>query len=158
MRKSNREVKDINQILDVIERCNRCILALNSDDNYPYLVPQNYGYKYEDSKLSLYLHGALEGKKHDLIKLNNRASFEMDTSHEIFSDRDRGYCTFHYESVIGRGRIKYIEEFEEKLVALQIIVDKYHRGEEKFEFSKNAMDRTRVFKLEVEEFTCKVYE
>ena len=38
MRKSEREIKDLQDIVSVMEKCDVCRLALN-DDGYPYIIP-----------------------------------------------------------------------------------------------------------------------
>ena len=151
MRQKNREIKDINKIAEVIDACEVCRIAINGGE-YPYIVPLNFGYEMGE-KLVLYFHSALEGMKIDLIKKNNKVSFEMDTAHELYSEESRGYCTFRYKSVIGTGEIYFIEDEEEKENALQKIMDHYHM--EDFPWSRAAMPRTLVYKLEVRTITGK---
>ena len=94
-----------------MKRCDGCRLALN-DDGYPYILPLNFGIKIVDGKVILYFHSALEGYKVDIIKKDNRASFEMDCKHQLQYFKEKGYCTMAYESVIGSGRIRILEEVE----------------------------------------------
>ena len=151
MRQKNREIKDINKIEEVIDACEVCRIAINGGE-YPYIVPLNFGYEMGES-LVLYFHSALEGMKIDLIKKNKKVSFEMDTAHELYSEESRGYCTFRYKSVIGTGEIYFIEDEKEKEHALQKIMDHYHM--EDFPWSRAAMPRTLVYKLEVRTITGK---
>lgn len=151
MRQKNREIKDINKIAEVIDACEVCRIAINGGE-YPYIVPLNFGYEMGEN-LVLYFHSALEGMKIDLIKKNNKVSFEMDTAHELYSEESRGYCTFRYKSVIGTGEIYFIEDEKEKENALQKIMDHYHM--EDFSWSRAAMPRTLVYKLEVRTITGK---
>ncbi len=72
MRRTDREVKDTAEIMKIIEKCDVCRLGL-SDGNVPYVVPMNYGYEYSDGKLTLYFHGAKEGKKLQIIQNNASA-------------------------------------------------------------------------------------
>jgi len=73
MKRSEREIKDRKEIEAIIERADVCRLGL-SDDNMPYIIPMNFGYK--DNRL--YFHCAKKGKKIDIIKRNNSTCFEMD--------------------------------------------------------------------------------
>jgi len=41
----------------------------------------NFGMQVLEGKITLYFHGATEGKKYELIRKNNKASFEMDCDH-----------------------------------------------------------------------------
>ena len=38
MRKANKEVKDIEKIVEVMKKCEVCRIALN-DEEYPYILP-----------------------------------------------------------------------------------------------------------------------
>lgn len=67
MRRADREVKDFDQILDIMRGCDICELALNDVDGYPYVLPMNFALVMRDGKPALYFHGAREGKKLDLI-------------------------------------------------------------------------------------------
>lgn len=152
MRQKNREIKEFNEIIEVMKSCDVCRLALN-DGGYPYILPLNFGIEVVDGKLNLYFHSALEGHKVDLIKKDNRASFEMDCRHQLQYFEEKGYCTMSYESVIGRGRIRILDE-EEKMDALMKLMDHYHMGKEAY-FNPAAIPRTLVYVLEVEKITAK---
>lgn len=68
MRQENREIKEFNEIIEVMKNCDVCRLALN-DDEYPYILPLNFGMEIVDGKVNLYFHSALEGyKKQTLLK------------------------------------------------------------------------------------------
>lgn len=152
MRRSDREIKSLDEIINVMARCDVCRLALN-DAGYPYILPLNFGMKTEGNQIALYFHGAGEGKKYELIAQDNRASFEMDCSHRLVTDISKGSCTMEYESVIGRGRVEIVPE-EEKYEALCILMKHYHR--EDFLFNKDVLPYTTVFKLTVEQVTGKI--
>lgn len=152
MRKKEREVKDINEIVDIIKRCDVCRLGLN-DGEYPYIIPLNFGLEFENEKITLYFHSALEGKKVDLIKNNKKASFEMDCNHELQYFEDKGYCTMAYESVMGGGKLKILDE-DQKLAALKSMMAQYH-GDRNAYFNQAAISRTLVYSLEVEYISAK---
>lgn len=151
MRRSDREIKNFNDIISVMNKCDVCRLALN-DEYYPYIVPVNFGIEVLDNRIILYFHGAAEGKKYELIKRDNRAGFEMDCSHKLVTDILHGNCTMEYESVIGRGLIEIVQE-DEKYDALCILMKHYHRDD--FPFNRDIIPQTTVFKLTVEAVTGK---
>lgn len=113
MRRSDREITDKAEIIEIIEKCDVCRLAL-SDNNVPYVVPMNYGYEYTEGKLTLYFHGAKEGKKLEVINNNPLACFEMDCSHKLMEADEACDYTMEYESVIGNGIISLCSEKNEK--------------------------------------------
>ena len=152
MRQKNREITDIQEIIEVMKQCDVVRLALN-DDEYPYILPLNFGMDVSDGKIILLFHSALEGHKIDLIKKDNRASFEMDCKHQLQYFDDIGYCTMSYESVIGIGKIRILKD-EEKMQALRKLMDHYHPDENAY-FNPAAVERTMVYTLEVEKITGK---
>lgn len=151
MRRSDREVTDRAEILDIMRRCDVCRLALN-DGGYPYILPLNFGMDTQNGRVTLYFHGAAQGRKYDIISRDNRASFEMDCSHRIVTRPERKSCTMEYESVIGRGRIEMVEG-SEKLAALKLL--NAHYGAQKLEINQAVAQRTTVMRLVVEDMTAK---
>ena len=121
MRRKDRQIINFNEIYDIIKRCDICRIALNND-GYPYILPLNFGVSVENEKIVFYFHSALEGKKLELIEKDNRAGFELDCSHDLEYFEEKGYCTYAYESVIGRGHILMIEDEKEKFEALEILM------------------------------------
>ena len=152
MRQKNREVTDQNEILEIMRRCDVCRLALN-DEGYPYIIPLNFGLKCNEEGITLIFHSALEGTKLDLIKKDNRASFEMDCKHELQYFEEIGRCTMAYESVIGKGHVFILDE-KEKAEALQLLMDQYHPGKHAY-YNPAAISRTAVYILKVETVTGK---
>jgi len=74
-----------------------CRLAL-SDNNKPYVIPMNFGFR-EDY---LYLHSAHEGKKKiDILRKNNNVCFEVDMETELMTLEKACGCGMKYLSVIG---------------------------------------------------------
>ena len=65
MRRSDREIIDKKEIIEIIRKCDVCRIVLN-DKDYPYIVPLNFGMDIQDGKIVFYFHGADEGKKYDL--------------------------------------------------------------------------------------------
>lgn len=42
MRRKDREVTDLSEIIEIMKNCDVCRLALN-DDGFPYILPLNFG-------------------------------------------------------------------------------------------------------------------
>ena len=68
MRRKDRELKDMADIVSIAKRETVCTVAFH-DEPCPYLIPLNYGAEVEDGKLILYFHGAKEGTKLDRIRV-----------------------------------------------------------------------------------------
>lgn len=151
MRRSDREIKDFDEIVNVIRKCQVCRLALN-DKEYPYIFPVNFGMEIEDGKIVLYFHSAMEGTKRELMKQDSRASFEMDCDTELVTILEDGNCTMNYESVIGQGYLEEVPE-KKKYEALCILMKHYHK--EDFPFNQKVIPRTFVYRMVVEHVTGK---
>lgn len=154
MRRKDREITGLDQLVEIMEQCDVCRLALNGEDGWPYLLPLNFGMERTGEQLILYFHGATEGKKYDLLAKDSRASFEMDCGHRLVYNERACHCTMEYKSVIGQGRLSLVEGEEERFHALQLLMAHYYPGQQ-VPFSLDAMPRTAVLQLTVERLTGK---
>lgn len=152
MRRSDREIKNLKEITEIMGKCDVCRVALN-DEEYPYILPLNFGMKVEEEHVTLYFHGALEGRKMKLIEKNPKASFEMDCSHQFVGNREACKCTMEYESVIGYGIIEAVSQ-EEKRDALCIMM-KHYLEDKEFWINEAVLSKTVVLKLDVISLTGK---
>ena len=96
MRKKENEITERSEIDEVINKCEICRLGL-SDENKPYVVPMNFGYKNN----RLYFHCAKEGRKLDIIRKNPEVCFEFDLVPEILKAEKACNWGIKYKSVIG---------------------------------------------------------
>lgn len=145
MRRKDREITDYDEMIKIMKKCDSCVVALN-DEGFPYVVPMNFGMNMEDGQLYLYFHCATQGRKLDLIRKDNRATFEMDCEHNFILYEERMSCTMGYASVIGHGTIEFVPE-DEKFRALKILMNQYHA--EDFKFNTDMMKVTNVLKMKV---------
>ena len=107
MRKAGREIKDFDEIVDVISRCDTIRLGIN-DAGVPYIVPVSFGYEVLSGKIAVYFHGAKAGRKVELLKSSPRVCVEADLCHG-FPANGRGGYTCDYESVIGNGFVELLD-------------------------------------------------
>lgn len=145
MRRKDREITDFNQIIEIIKKCDVCRIALN-DEDFPYIVPLNFGLDVQGEQVFFYFHAAMQGKKLDLIAKDNRATFEMDCDHNFILYEERMSCTMGYASVIGHGTIEIVPD-EDKYDALKILMRQYHA--EDFKFNTDMIKVTTVLKMTV---------
>ena len=148
MRRKEREIKDKNEIESVIERATVCRIAL-SDNNVPYIVPLNFGYK--DN--CLYFHSAPKGKKIDIMRRNNNVCFELDIDHKLIESETPCNYSMKYRSVIGFGKAFFVDDFEGKRTALNAIMQHYSGSS--YEFSENQLRKVAVIKVVIESMTGK---
>jgi len=127
----------------IIRKALVCRLGL-SDGERPYVVPMSFGY--EDD--TLYFHGGATGTKAQILRKNNRVSFEFDVDVEISPSEQPCKWGLKYRSVIGRGTAHFIEDPDEKRKALNVIMRHYAAGS--FEFPESAVQKVAVFRVDVQ--------
>jgi len=149
MRKKEKEITDINEIEKIIKKAVCCRIGL-VDGEEPYVVPVSFGYERD----ALYFHGALEGRKAELIKKDTQICFEIDTDVEVAKSEKPCSWTMKYRSVIGVGRAYILESDEEKSRGLTVIMGQYTEGGD-FSFPKSTLDRTLVVKVDIRSITGK---
>ena len=95
MRRKDREVTEMEEIQQIFDECKVCRIGI-MDENGPYIVPVNYGYVREEGKVILYIHGAREGKKIDLIRKNANVGVEIDYRHELVEGDTACQYSYYY--------------------------------------------------------------
>ncbi len=143
MHRKEREITDNAEIERIIKEASICRIGLVDGDE-PYIVPVCFGYE----KNALYFHGALVGRKVEVIRKNNRVCFEMDTDVAMVSAGEPCGWATKYRSVIGVGRACILQSDEEKTHGLKVIMRQY--SEKDFNFPKERLDSVLVVRIDVE--------
>ncbi|MCR5175048.1 MAG: pyridoxamine 5'-phosphate oxidase family protein [Oscillospiraceae bacterium] len=153
MRRKDREVTDMGRIIAILDQTRIVHLGL-IDGEAPYVVPLHYGYKMEEGKLTLYMHGAREGHKIDLIRANPNAFIEIDCNEKLIAGGDLA-CSYGsaYASIMGRGKACLLEDDAEKAQALMILM-KSQTGRD-FEISEKMARAVAVIRVDVESYSAK---
>lgn len=154
MRRKDREITELDRIVEIIKKSNVCRVAF-LDEEYPYIVPLNFGFDIQSKKIILYFHCAKEGKKISLIQKNNKVCFEMDCSNNLIEGEKACDYTMHYESVIGYGTIEIASD-SEKMTGLRALMKQYTPRED-LSYDERAVNAVTVLKLTVDKITGKVY-
>lgn len=149
MRKYNQEIKDPRIIEEILNSSIICRIAM-ADGEKPYLLPFNYGYR----ENCIYIHSALEGKKLDVLRLNNSVCFEIDHEVKIIKDDKACKWTTVYRSVVGYGTVEILTDIEEKIEGLKIIMAQ-HGAPDLTVFEPSNVDRMLILKLKISELTAK---
>ncbi len=154
MRRKDREVTDFNTIVSIIDECNVLRIGL-ADDDYPYIVPLNFGYRVEGEQIYFYIHGAMAGRKYELMNKLKKCSCEMDVPLKIECMPERKSVTMKYKSVMGKANIKFLYG-EERVLAMDKYIMGRYENTKNFEYNKNMLNITCVAELRVTEFTGKM--
>ncbi len=150
--KREREVTDIDEIKGILDRAKIVHVGM-IDGNVPYVVPMNYGYVLDGTALTLYLHGALTGRKLDVIRSNHNVFIEIDTDITPFEGKFACQYGITYSSVMGEGVAEIVEDVEEKKRGLYYLM-KTQTGKD-FDISEKMTNIVAVIKITVPEITAK---
>lgn len=153
MRRKEREIKDINELVKILSKTCVGTLSLGGGE-YPYAVSLNFGFSENDGDFKVYFHCASEGKKIELIKKNPKVCFEVHTMEKITGEGDEP-CVYScaYESVIGFGCARELTIYDEKKEALIKIMENCTGRE--FDFNKNQTNGVTVYEIAFSEVTGK---
>lgn len=152
MTRREREVTDSVEIKKILDTCMVLHLGL-VDDGMPYIVPMNYGYEFVEDQLVIYIHGAKEGYKMDVIRKNPVCCFEMECNVAPFEGKLPCQYGTVYESIMGRGKVEILDVPEDKMHALTVLM-KTQTGKD-FEFNEKLVSIVSVMKIVVSEYTAK---
>jgi nitroimidazol reductase NimA-like FMN-containing flavoprotein (pyridoxamine 5'-phosphate oxidase superfamily) len=144
MRRKDKEFTDKAVIEDILNRAELVRIAM-VDGQEPYVVTMNYAYK--DN--ALFLHCALEGRKMDILKRNNRVAFTVDTDVSLRLDEKACDSTICYRSVFGTGYASLVEDPDQKARALDWIMDK-HGGQGGYAYPAQVLARTAVLRIDID--------
>lgn len=152
MRRKDREVTDIEAIKRILDRCKTAAVAM-VEDGEPYVIPLSYGYELEDNQLTLYFHSAKEGRKIDVLQKNSDVSFTIFSEGEPIHSDIPCNSGYYFASVVGNGKVDFIEDLDEKKKALHKMFAQQAGKEVTFTDEQAAC--VCVFKIVSRDFTGK---
>ena len=153
MRRKDRAVTDSNRIREILDTAKILHLGIH-DDPYPYVVPLHYGYEFADGQMVLYMHGAKEGHKLELIRQNPHVCVQIDCGMELIYGGDVA-CRYgaSYASVIGRGKAELLEDPKSKAAALNVLMR--HQTGRDFDIQEKVTAAVSVIRVTVSEYSAK---
>lgn len=146
------QITDINEIKEILDKGTVLHLGLVDGDE-PYVVPMNYGYTLVDGKLTIYLHGATVGRKLDIMRVNPKIFFSIESDISPFEGRTACQYGTSYYSVMGKGTATILDKAEDKMNGLTLFM-KTQTGID-FEFNERLVSAVSVIRLDITEFTAK---
>ena len=148
MRRKDQEITSREEIELIIQKSLVCRLAM-VDEYGPYIVPLNFGYKNN----TLYFHSAKKGKKLDILEKNNQVCCEFDIDLKMKKAAKPCEWGIEYKSVIGFGKASFVEDFESKGKALDIIMG--HYSGKSFPYSEADLKKVAIIKVKLLNVTGK---
>lgn len=116
MRRKNQQLSP-EECAQILRQGTSGVLALAGDDGWPYAVPLSYVYDGQ----TIYFHSAKTGYKIDAVAAEPRASFCVIAQDDVMPEE----FTTAYRSVIVFGRVRVLENDEEKRAAVEKLALRY---------------------------------
>lgn len=152
MRRKEREITDLNQIYDILFRCDTITLGMNGGAA-PYVIPMTFGCAVENGQIAVYFHSATGGRKWDILNSDPNVCVEAHLYYKTVRTEGGG-ITAKYESVIGTGKAEPVTDKAEKVAAFKIMLDHYKQSGFPAESCKG-LDNCEVFKVLLTEVSGK---
>ena len=154
MRRSDREVTDINKIAEILDSCKTCHLAM-TDKGQPYVIPLSYAYLISGETLTLLFHSAKEGRKINILRENNAVCFAISNEGApIFAEETPCDSGYYFSSVHGFGNAQFIDDVGEKCSALTLLMK--HQAGIDVNFTAAQTNSVCIFKVTTTDFTGKM--
>jgi len=118
-------------------------------DGEPYVVP--IGFVYHDGRI--YFHSYPRGRKIEAMRRNPRVCFQVEEVGRLLPGSTPCKFSVEYRSVIIYGRVRFLEEAEERLKALRLLLRKYGASEAAEDLSEGMLGDVLVGEITVEEMT-----
>lgn len=148
MRRKEKEITDRSVMEEIIGQAQVCHLGL-ADGDQPYMVPMNFGYR--DG--TLYLHGALEGRKMEILRRNPKVCVAFDIHARVLPAENACKWGVRFQSVIAFGKAVILEDPVEKTRGLDVIMA--HYSERSHTYPDKALAATAVIRIAVDTMTGK---
>ena len=148
MRRKKQQLAE-GECLSILDEATSGVLSVLGDDGYPYGVPLSF----VRIGATLVFHCAATGHKIDAVKAHPQASFTVVAQDDVVPSE---YNT-HYRSVIAFGRVRIVEDRDEKMALLRSLGERYwpgHDDELEAEIAPR-FDHMHVLAFEIEHLTGK---
>lgn len=146
-------VEERELINEIITKNHICNVGMVDLDGMPYVIPMNFGYQND----VIYMHSGQEGRSIAILEKNPDVCITFCTEPTLIYQNEKVACSYRMKgaSVICRGKVVFEEDFDEKVKVLDIIMKQY--TERTFTYSVPAINNVRVWKVEIEDISTKVF-
>lgn len=146
-------ITDPQQIEEIIRKCPYCLVGIIDLNGNPYVVPMNFAWQHG----IIYLHSGPEGSKVEMVAQHPQVCITFCEGHELVYMHKQIACSYSMKSrsVICHGKVRFIEDTDEKREVLNILMHQYTSNE--CGYAEPAIRNVKVWEVKVEEMTCKSF-
>lgn len=159
MNRHDREVRSTEKLIDIMDQCKYCRLAMHDEDGTIYVVPVNFGYEvYENDDITLWFHGTTHGKKLSLLRKNPQVGFEMDCNIQLIESASVCSYSYSYMSLVGKGQITFVDDSDIPLKqkAMSLIL-KHQANLQNVVIPPRKLQNVTIYYLTVQELSGKMH-
>jgi len=148
MRRKDKE-KELSFAMQVLDEAEYGVLAMVEKGDSPYAIPLSF-VRFEQK---LYIHGATEGKKLNIIKENPKVCFTCVSYTKLIGEK----FTTDYKSVVLFGKAAVVTDEKERHFALMAIAKKYSPQylSEAEDYIERFNTKTTLIVINIKEVTAK---
>ncbi len=147
-------IHDKQEIEKIILDSDHCFVGISEKDGSPYVIPMNFAYH----EGQIILHSGPHGKHLDLLEIDNRVCVTFCTeNNKLMYQHEDVACSYslNSKSVLCKGKIEFVEDFDEKNRLINIFMK--HYTDREFKISAPAIRNVKVWLLTPESITCKAF-
>lgn len=141
------------EILDTADKSDACFVSMADQKGMPYVVPMNFGLH----EGNIYLHSAQAGRKIDILKKNPDVCICFTSDYHLLWQNENVACSYSmkYRSIRAYGKVEFIEDYDKKVEALNIIMRKYTGRD--FNYNAPAVNDVLPWVVKVDKWEGRVY-
>ena len=154
LRRKEKEITDKQELVAILEMAKYVVIAMCSG-NEPYLATLSHGYDRERN--CIYFHCAKEGKKIDILTVQNRVWGQ--------ALLDKGYvqgsCDHLYATTQFMGRVTFIDDVDEKKHALEVMINALEDDPQKViekQLTEKSIEGVQIGRIDIEYMSGKKSE
>ena len=139
------------ECFEILRSAPRGVIAMNGENGYPYAVTINQYYDESDGKI--YFHGAMQGKKVELLAKNNKICFTTTDEGHI----EEGDWANTFKSVVCLGRVEEVNDKEKIYNQLRRLAEGFYPSPESIEKEiESAGSRVKMYVISIDHMTGKL--
>lgn len=146
-------IEEKSKIEEIIKGCKVCYLGLIDTEGLPYVIPMNFGYQDD----IIYMHSAPDGHSIRSLEKNPDVCVTFCSETKLSFQHSEVACSYRMKgsSVMCRGKVEFVEDFDEKVEVLNILMK--HYTNKYFEYSNPAVVNVKVWKIEIDSITSREF-
>ena len=152
MRHPERELKNRETIIAILERSPVGRIATVNQKGFPVIKPVNF--LYLDGRI--YFHSSTKGEKIEDIQRGSPVCFEVDEPVSyVVASPSACQASYYYRSILIKGKAAFVKDWKRKGKILDRMMDKYQPERNDGEMPEEILEKTSVIEILVDEITGK---